>query len=346
MNESQNSQKTNANQGNELLANAYDGRTGLGRAQITNDGIGLVIQVGNWTLATASEAERQRVGAVIAKEAQQMLSKMPQDENSQHGVRVKMTTDQFGDTSFTLIPGKSAKEAYDKQYAEGPGSKTTDDPKSCPVWKGQPVNQVTMEQFGKMFGVGNLKVRADAGQPDSESVAVASNASSFHKSSEKTDNTEKTASASLGYAFDFDKAKPNVGDLLLNDLSSRSLKLGDRQIDNPYGDSVKKIVESLQSPDYTPAQKLDTAAALVSAWNDKMPENIIAGHGRNGHAYLADGTHEASRMIGVNIKDSEGAAQKLFDSVISKSQEPTPIVAQAAPTQEPETRKQSTPSLT
>jgi hypothetical protein len=150
---------------------------------------------------------------------------------------------------------------------------------------------------------------------------------------------------SLDFTFNIDKPKPGLGESLQNMIDSRHLSIGDRQIDNPYADSIKKIMDGVQLPEFTPQKNLDNAAALVAAWNGRLGEEIVAGHGKNGHIFLADGTGDSAKMVSVNVKDTDGAAQKLIDTVIAKAQETAPAQPQTAPAQEPEQRKPSSPSL-
>ena len=153
---------------------------------------------------------------------------------------------------------------------------------------------------------------------------------------------------SLDYAFNIDQPRPSLGGRVaadLNALNSPQLTVAGRQVDNPYGDAMKKILEGVQSPEFTPQKNLDNAAALAAAWNGTFGEEMVAGHGKQGQLFLADGRGEAARMVSVNVKDTDGAAQKLFDAVVAKAVDPAQTQTPQTLAIEPEQRRQSAPSL-
>jgi hypothetical protein len=140
-----------------------------------------------------------------------------------------------------------------------------------------------------------------------------------------------------------------TGDTMLDIVNDRYFNIGGRQVENPHAETLKKVLDGVQSPEQTPQKSLDIAAALVDAASGKLDlsKDIVAGPGRNGNFYLADGVGDTARTVAVNINDKaiDGAAQRLADATIARAQEPQTIAATPAATIEPDQQKTSPRSM-
>jgi hypothetical protein len=134
--------------------------------------------------------------------------------------------------------------------------------------------------------------------------------------------------------------RPSTGDPMLDVINDRYFNIDSRLAQNPHAGILNKIMDSVQSPELTPHKNLDVAAYLVekaSAQFDPNKEGVVAGHGKNGNIYLADGVGDTAKVVAVNIRDTniDGAAERLVKATIAQAPDQT----QPALTQEPDQHK-------
>jgi hypothetical protein len=151
----------------------------------------------------------------------------------------------------------------------------------------------------------------------------------------------------LDYAFNIDgKPKPSIGEALQNTIDSRQFNIGGNQVQNPYADRFAGFMKELESPNFGIDKQKDNAAALVEATMQfKQNEGIQAMLGSKENLIAMQGSGDSANRVSVDIGKTDGAFQRVSDAVVAQATQQSQTTAGPAPNQEPEQRKQASPTI-
>jgi hypothetical protein len=195
----------------------------------------------------------------------------------------------------------------------------------------------TLEQ--RFLGLAPAQKRADAG--DLEGTQIASLPKDFARQS----NQSGQPSTITG----FEDLKPKDGGrAMLDTVESRYFRVGENTVQNPHADRFAGLMKDLESPNFSIDKQKDNAAALLEATmvaKFKPDQNVQAMVGPKDNLIAMQGSGDLVNRVSVDIGKTDGAFQRVSDAVVAQATQQSQTAAAPAPNQEPEQRKQASPTI-
>jgi hypothetical protein len=135
---------------------------------------------------------------------------------------------------------------------------------------------------------------------------------------------------------------------MLDTIESRYFRIGDKEVQNPHADHFASLMKDLQTPNFGLDKQKDNAAAVVEAMIDakfKPNQEVEAFFGNKDNLIAVQGIGDSANRVSVDIKSTDGAFERVSNTLFSQTQQQSQSQVAVMPSQETEQRRQASPSL-